>query len=106
MNRSLFVLGILFTCSLLNAQNIVQVSSQKKHGTGWENLRKDINVSFASSDVRFDQQSVPRITQTDQWKTTAWRGERVHSQVLIWTNVTIPNINLQLSDLKTDKGIR
>jgi hypothetical protein len=106
MNRSLFVLAILFTCSLLNAQNIVQVSSQNKYGTEWENLRKDVNVSFASSDVRFDQQNVPRITQRDQWKATAWRGERIHCQVLIWTNVTISNISVQLSDLKTDKGIR
>ncbi|MCJ8165698.1 DUF4091 domain-containing protein [Pontibacter sp. E15-1] len=72
----------------------------------WQSLKKPVNVSFASSDVRYAQGQVPEVVLQNSWQTTAWRGEKVHTQFLIWTSREIPQLRVSLSDLKGSKGNR
>src|SRR5687768_12478471 len=89
MMRSLIVLCMLFIGLNVNAQDISHAAHHPSEKTEWEKLKNNINISFASSDMRFDKERVPHLTETDKWKTVSWKGERIHTQVLIWTNIDI-----------------
>lgn len=71
--------------------------------TEWNQLDKDINISFASSNVRFAQELPPQVKQQDEWKAIAWRGEKVHTQILVWGNKDISNLSVTASDLVNEK---
>lgn len=66
----------------------------------WSDVPADAYVSFAGSDTRFSQLLPPDIKLKNQWKTTAWKGEKVHTQIVLWAKKKIDNISIQLDDLK------
>ncbi len=71
----------------------------------WSKVQADINVSFASDNVRYPKEKVPAISSAD-WNVTAWKGEKVHTQILVWSKITIPDLSFQTSDLVNGKGNR
>ena len=71
----------------------------------WNNIQADVMVSFGSADIRYAKNSAPAIaTAITQWSATAWRGEKVHTQVLIWTKTPIKDLRITAGVLKNDKG--
>ena len=75
--------------------------------TSWQNLPAKTMVSFADIDTRYDKRNAPAITPGgEQWTTTAWRGEKVHTQLLIWTTALLSGVNIQTSDLKNNNGVK
>jgi hypothetical protein len=71
----------------------------------WSKVSSDINVSFASDNVRYPKEKVPILT-SEEWKQTAWKGEKVHTQILVWTKKRIPELSFATSDLVNEKGNR
>jgi hypothetical protein len=59
-------------------------------------------VSFASSNVRFEKELRPSVPQIDTWKATAWKGEKIHTQILVWAEKDISKLELSISNLKKD----
>ena len=55
----------------------------------WSKLSNDINVSFASDNVRYPK-----------------KGEKVHTQILVWTKKNIPDLSFKVNDLVNEKGDR
>jgi hypothetical protein len=72
----------------------------------WSQLNNNINVSFASSNTRFAQQQLPQVKQQEEWKAVAWRGEKVHTQILVWSNRDIVNLSAITGDLVNEKQKR
>jgi hypothetical protein len=72
----------------------------------WSKLANDVNVSFADDNIRYPKEKVPALLQESTWNITAWKGEKVHKQLLVWTKKSIPALNLQVNDLVNDKGNR
>ncbi len=70
----------------------------------WARVPEYINVSFVSDNIRFPKEKVPAVSKTSGWNVTAWKGEKVHTQILIWTKVNIPSATFTLNDLKNEKG--
>lgn len=70
----------------------------------WANTASGLNISFANSNVRFAREIPPEIPIQNSWNTSAWKGEKIHAQILLWTNNPINNLNIQISDLKDQKG--
>jgi hypothetical protein len=66
----------------------------------WAKLVKNVNVSFADDNVRYPKEVVPQLTIKKQWNATAWKGEKVHTQILVWTKKNIDNVSFQLKNLK------
>jgi hypothetical protein len=113
---------LLFLASLLIAGNIIsaQDMSYSKPGKNfyremsnpaktpveeWAMVTNDINVSFASDNVRYPKEKVPAVSSQD-WNVTAWKGEKVHTQILVWTKKNIPGLSIKTSDLINEKGNR
>jgi hypothetical protein len=69
----------------------------------WSKVTNDINVSFASDNVRYPKEQVPAVSLKD-WTIKAWRGEKVHTQILVWTKKNIPELSCQTGDLSDGKG--
>ena len=71
----------------------------------WNALKPGMYVSFGSTDVRYDKRNAPAIfpLQT-QWQTRAWKGEKVHTQFLIWTTRDLEGLSFEWSKLEDSKG--
>ncbi|WP_345162233.1 DUF4091 domain-containing protein [Pontibacter saemangeumensis] len=106
---ALLLLALLVCCTLqanhLHSQ-LQETAPAAAQETAWSTLKKPVNVSFASSDVRFPQDQVPQVEKQDQWSPVAWKGEKVHTQLLLWTNKAIPELKVSVTDLKDRKGNR
>lgn len=100
--KSISSLLLLFTLVLLGT---MPAKAQQLAGS-WTYLKKPVSVSFADSDTRYAQDQVPALTQQKTWETTAWKGEKVHTQLLVWARREVPQIRVSVSDLKDGKGNR
>ena len=72
----------------------------------WSKLSNEINVSFASDNVRYSKKSTPLISTQTNWNAIAWKGEKIHTQILVWTKRNIPDLSFQVKDLVNEKGDR
>lgn len=104
----------LIACCLFTQATMAQdvsLALQKKTdvsatqlATQWSKVSKKTNVSFATTSKRFAQELPPDIKTTDTWTASAWKGEKVHTQILIWTKADLSNVKVSISDLKNAKG--
>ncbi|RYE13296.1 MAG: hypothetical protein EOP45_21410, partial [Sphingobacteriaceae bacterium] len=105
---------LLIVCSLLTHVAIAQdvsLALQKKPDISplqvtsqWSKVGKNTTVSFATSSKRFAQELPPDIKENDMWTASAWKGEKVHTQILLWSKANLANVTVNLSDLKNAKG--
>ena len=72
----------------------------------WSKVSKDINVSYGSDNIKYPKEKVPLSSTKSNWNARAWKGEKVHTQILIWTKVNIPAVSFQVSDLVSKNGSR
>ncbi len=115
MKKLLFLVACLIS-SAMYAQDMSYSKPGKKfyqelpnpaitHVDEWSKLSGEINVSFASDNVRYPKEKVPDVSSAD-WSVTAWKGEKVHTQILVWSKISIPALGFQTSDLVNEKGNR
>lgn len=69
----------------------------------WAKVTSDLQVSFADDNIRYPKEQVPEIF-SDEWIATAWKGEKIHTQILVWTKKDIPALTVTMSDLLNEKG--
>lgn len=79
-SKLLFILGF-FYLSLISY-------SQTLHG------------SFESKFKRYQKNEGFSGTPTQSWNTVAWKGERIHKQIVLWSDDNIKNLNYKFSELK------
>jgi hypothetical protein len=70
----------------------------------WNAVKSAVNVSFASSNIRFARELPPKVSTITNWKTKVWKGEKVYTQVLIWTKQDLRNLSFSIDDLKGSNG--
>ncbi|WP_379089211.1 glycoside hydrolase domain-containing protein [Pedobacter sp. UC225_65] len=104
-----YLLFIICTCITLNlkAQD-VSLALQKKpkldDPAAWTGVPAKLNVSFASANMRFAKELPPKVSLQNTWTTKAWKGEKIHTQLLVWTGANLRTIRIQTSDLKDGHG--
>lgn len=72
--------------------------------TEWNKLATDVVISYANDNVKYPKEKVPNMPTQTTWNSSAWRGEKVHAQILLWTKKDIPSVGFQLSDLVSLTG--
>lgn len=70
-------------------------------GKNW-NLRNPVMVGFGNSSVRYEKDKIPAGAVKPTWHGTAWKGEKVHTQVLLWTSKPIAQLSFTVSTLLSD----
>ena len=72
----------------------------------WNKLAADVNVSFASDNVKYPKEKTPAINTQTTWAVTAWKGEKVHTQLLVWSKKDLAAVEAHVSDLTGVSGAR
>lgn len=73
----------------------------------WSGTGKKVNVSFADGNVRYPKKKVPVISRQMTWNTVAWKGEKIHTQILVWATTDIGDLTVEARDLiNTSKAAR
>jgi hypothetical protein len=71
----------------------------------WAKEKKGLNTAFVNTDELFLRSEVPSTKKVNKaWSATGWKGERVHSQVLVWSPDTLEQIRVSISDLVNSNG--
>ncbi|PRZ25271.1 DUF4091 domain-containing protein [Flavobacterium granuli] len=91
--KNILLVFVLFASLATKAQNKVQTKKQNP-----------LYISFTSSNSRFAKDLKPAVSPTNNWETTAWKGEKIHTQILVWADRDIAKLTLSISDLKTKAG--
>jgi hypothetical protein len=70
----------------------------------WTNQKTGLNASFVSTDKLFMRTEAPQLQgEKNTWQATAWRGERLNVQVLVWSPDTLEQVRFNVSDLVNTK---
>lgn len=70
----------------------------------WDDLKAPVHLSWGSTDVRYSKTNVPDLKETRLWKGTAWKGERINAQAVLWSAAPLANVSVSVSDLKGPGG--
>jgi hypothetical protein len=113
-NNSLIIIAMTLVASTLSAQDMSyslpgknvyreMPNPAKTPVEAWAKVTGDVNVSFASDNVRYPKEQVPAVS-SKEWTVKAWKGEKVHTQILVWTKKNISELSCQTEDLTDGKG--
>ena len=61
----------------------------------WKGVASGLDGSFASIDRRYRRSDFPAIEKTNKHFATAWRGERVNSQILLWAGDNVEQVRIE-----------
>ncbi|TKG96690.1 DUF4091 domain-containing protein [Puteibacter caeruleilacunae] len=78
---------------------------KKELSTEWDNLQNGLQVSFGSIDNRYRKHEIPVSQKKEQIALTAWRGERVAAQLVLWSKDSIDQVRCEASALKSADGV-
>lgn len=71
----------------------------------WAGVKKGTHSGFVSVNERFERSSAPSPQQVKKhWQQRAWKGERVHTQALIYSTLPVKDLRLLVSTLKNAAG--
>lgn len=76
----------------------------KVNPKAWSKAKKPLYVSFAGKDIRFSKWEAPDMPEVNLWGETCWRGERIGTQLLLWSGTGAGDVALHVSDLETASG--
>lgn len=75
------------------------------NAAAWNTQKKGMNISFATTDELFFRSEVPVLEkETLTWEQNGWKGERLNTQILVWSPDTLEQVRFILNDLKNEKG--
>ncbi|HRZ20056.1 MAG TPA: DUF6067 family protein [Bacteroidales bacterium] len=71
----------------------------------WMNEKPGLHAAFGSSDELYLRCEVPSLPATSAaWETTAWRGERLNAQILVWSTDTLDQVRIEIQNLSGSEG--
>jgi len=70
----------------------------------WAKVTSGLHASFGSPDQLYFRREVPGDEISNDVKITGWKGERLNTQVIIWSPDTIKQVRLKINDLVNEKG--
>src|SRR5258708_38114122 len=68
------------------------------------NSQKGLHISFGSTDALYFRTEVPEVKEALSWSGTAWKGERLNAQILVWSSDTLEQVRFRLSNLVSANG--
>jgi hypothetical protein len=70
----------------------------------WGAIENRLHSSIGSIDVRYMRHEIPDVEHQLKWSGTAWRGERVSAQMVIWSNVDVSQVHGVFGDFRSSSG--
>ena len=66
----------------------------------WQGATGRVQAAFGSSDIRYARGIPPREGLSAEWQGVAWRGERVHAQVVVWSTEDMAQLQVGVTPLR------
>lgn len=74
------------------------------NATAWAAQRPGLHAAFGSADRLYFRTEVPAQRTTSSWEAVAWKGERLHTQILVWAPDTLQQVRFTASNLVNTSG--
>lgn len=72
--------------------------------SAWNAVSPGLHASFGSTEELYFRKEVPLKIEASQKQATAWKGERINFQLLVWSADTLEQVRLNISGLTNEKG--
>ena len=84
-----------------------ELTDTKPHDSdaAWTKLAQPTSLSWASIDTRYRRLDIPQVKTQKAVNLKAWRGERVNAQAVLWSNVNLDDVQIAVTDLRSDKAV-
>ena len=76
----------------------------KPYKDEWIDVPRELQASFGSTDLRYSKSLPPNMEKTKSWRGTAWKGERISAQIVLWASGNAGRISLQTNGLENSTG--
>lgn len=64
----------------------------------WSVVEPGLHASVGSIDQHYFRSSIPQLEPSIEWRGTAWRGEKVSAQLVLWSAEPIQGIEIEFSE--------
>ena len=75
-----------------------------KTNENWAAISKGLQASVTSTNNRFVRSEIPKIEKQTSFTATAWKGERISAQLVLWSTDSLTKVKTKISDFKSDAG--
>lgn len=110
MKHSIYLLLIIacFACNSprpeKNCATFEELTDSAAVDPAWENVKPGLQAAVGSIDLRYPKTAVSTLQPNTVWKGSAWKGERVSAQVVLWTAEDIRQAECEFSEFKSGKN--
>lgn len=70
----------------------------------WSVVKPGLMASVASVNDLYAKSSVPDVETSSSWKGSAWKGERISAQLVLWSKEAISQVEYEFSAFKSSDG--
>jgi hypothetical protein len=71
----------------------------------WAKSSPGLHASFGNADTLYFRSEVPAINdEAAGWKATGWKGERLNTQLVVWSGDSIGQVRCVISNLVSESG--
>ena len=108
------VILLLFLTIFASCQNQIKIKVDKTYQepidpspdttADWSSVSEGLQASMASTNTRFVRSMIPNVEKKKNWEGIAWKGERIATQMVLWSNDSINNVSLEISDFTSANG--
>ena len=81
------------------AADPVALSDEAK--AAWDDVKWGMKAAWGTPDLVYSRSEVPQ-NLTEEYKATAWKGEKVSAQAVLWTAKELKGVECEISDFKSD----
>ena len=83
----------------------VELDVASQPDAAWTSMDNSCHVSFATTDIAYGRHEVPKLPEEIRsWSGTAWRGERIHAQILVWSKLPLTQLRAEPTALVGVQG--
>ncbi len=109
--KSLLLFSLLLSFGCQNQKYITVAQTYEEpqdpspsKNENWPAVPKGLQAMVTSTDIRFVRSEIPKDNQHKTWAGTAWKGERISAQLVLWSNDSLTKVSAEISDFKSDFG--
>jgi hypothetical protein len=94
-------------CNGGGAQKVCATFEEMKDPTAdtlsdWSNVTPGLHASVISIDEKFPKSVAPQVTPVNNIELSAWKGEKVSAQLLLWTAEDVSQVECRFSNLVSE----
>ena len=123
MKKGVFTLSLLMSCRVMAFSQVspgrldslflpaLQMHYQSEYtfdgpvdNREWLEQKGGLHVSFGSTNKAYFRTEIPEHTEAHVFEGTCWRGERLNTQILIWSPDTLNQLRVSLNNLVSGNG--